>query len=254
MNKGLVWTGVGIMALSAILALIGTLSAGTFEPSDETIIHRSSGTSTFNYDIDETFLITVYAEGDVSCTNTEVSIYDDEWEYFVKDCEPAYDTDDYTYLGDAVMDYSGQFAVDSSTTIVLVNEDSLATDGFMMIGGCCLFVLGLILLIIGLATGGAKNQSVLIMDPTMMQGQIIVPQQTQMVMPQQTQMGQPHYPQQQVAPQPIHRDLETTVEHNTETNYSTWDNQQSAACFWRIAASFGATTIWQQRFSGFFSK
>ena len=226
MKKGLVWTGVVIMVFSIVLALIGTFSANSFEPSNETIIHRSSGTSTFNYDMEETFLITVYAEGDVSCLNAEVSIYDGNWEYFVKDCEPAFDTDDYTYLGDALMDYSGEFTVNSSTPIVLVNEDSLATDGFLMIGGCCLFVLGLILLIIGLAIGGSGgNQSVLIMDPAMMQGQIIVPQQTHMVIPQQTHMGQPHYPQQQVAPQPIHYGLETTVVPNTETDYSTWDNQ-----------------------------
>ena len=163
MNKWLVISGGVCIFLGIIAAIIGLASSMNFE-AEENILHNTkTDGSTFEYDGD-TIIVAVYAVGDVGCTDFEVTIIDDGDDFFVRDCDSYYDTQDYTYLGEADLRVEGNYEIESTGDIVLVSQDSIGGYGVVMIGGggCCF--IGVILLIVGLVIG--KNKSA--------QGQMII--------------------------------------------------------------------------------
>ena len=163
MNKWLVISGGVCIFLGIIAAIIGLASSMNFE-AEENILHNTkTDGSTFDYDGD-TIIVAVYAVGDVGCTDFEVTIIDDGDDFFVRDCDSYYDTQDYTYLGEADLRVEGNYEIESTGDIVLVSQDSIGGYGVVMIGGggCCF--IGVILLIVGLVIG--KNKSA--------QGQMII--------------------------------------------------------------------------------
>ena len=187
--------GLGILALIISLSLAGS----AMNPQDHIIHNTETDGASFEFDGD-TLLIGVYAIGDLGCSNVEITITDDNYEYFERDCDSAYDTLDYTYLGNAVMDSRGTYEITASEEIILVDQDSLAGSGLGMIGGgsCCL--VGLIMLIIGLMMGkkNAPTGNLIVFQDPMAQ------QQAQIGMATQQPVAQYRQPvQQQVVQQPV---------------------------------------------------
>lgn len=169
MKKELVIAGCIVMVLGVFGGLVGLANGLSFDPSDS-IIHDNTESSEFVYD-GSVLLIGVYAKGDVDCASVDVSINDDTYEYFERDCDANLNTDAYTYLGEALISAEGTYRVESSAAIVLVNEDDYVTDGLVMIcGGVCCFG-GLVLLIVGLVMGpsGGPSQIMLVQQPMGMQ-------------------------------------------------------------------------------------
>ena len=165
MKKGLAITG-GALMLASILGLVFSIAGvASHGPETDNIIHdtESDGTS-FEYD-GEVILLEVYAKGDVDCYNYNIIVTDGEFDYFFPDCESSLEVNGYTYLGDLELSESGAYTIDADGEVVIVDADGLLGPIFLMCGGgfCCL--LGIILLIIGLATGQKVPQVVVFQQP-----------------------------------------------------------------------------------------
>ena len=184
MKKELVIAGGIVMVLGVLTGVVGLASAFSFDPEDS-VLHDNTESPEFVYD-GSALLIGVYAKGNVDCASVDVSINDDTYEYFERDCDSAWNTDSHTYLGEALISEAGTYRVESSSAIVLVNEDDIGTDGLVMIcGGVCCFG-GLVLLIVGLVMGpsGGPNQIMLVQQPVGLQQP--VQSQNQFFTPPQT--------------------------------------------------------------------
>lgn len=185
MNKWVVISGGICIFLGIIAAIIGLANGMDFEPEENIIHNTKTDGSTFEYDGD-TIIVAVYAVGDIGCKDFEVTIIDDGDDFFQRDCDSYYDTGDYTYLGEADLRVEGNYEIESSGDIVLVNQDSIGGYGIVMIGGggCCF--IGVILLIVGLVIGknkASQGNMIILQNP----GEI---QQFGVGLPvQQTQMG-----------------------------------------------------------------
>jgi hypothetical protein len=167
MNKIVVILGGVCIFLGIIAAIIGLASSMDFEPEENILHNTKTDGSTFGYDRD-TVIVAVYAVGDVGCKDFEVTIIDDGYDFFERDCDDYYDTLDYTYLGEADLRVEGNYEIESSGDIVLVSQDSIGGYGLVMIGGggCCF--IGVILLIVGLVIGKNKvsqGQMIILQNP-----------------------------------------------------------------------------------------
>ena len=165
MKKGLAITG-GALMLASILGLVFSIAGvASHGPETDNIIHdtESDGTS-FTYD-GEVILLEIYAKGDVDCYNYNVIVTDGEFEYFYPDCETGTEVNGYTYLGDLELAGPGDYTIEADGDVVIVDADGLLGPIFLMCGGgfCCL--LGIILLIVGLATGKKVPQVVVFQQP-----------------------------------------------------------------------------------------
>ena len=165
MKKGLAIAG-GALMLASIFGLVFSIAGiASHGPDDDNIIHdtESDGTS-FTYD-GEVILLEVYAKGDVDCYNYNIIVTDGEFDYFYPDCESGIEVNGYTYLGDLELSESGAYTIEADGELVIVDADGLLGPIFLMCGGgfCCL--LGIILLIIGLATGQKVPQVVVFQQP-----------------------------------------------------------------------------------------
>jgi len=201
MKKGLT-IGGGICLGVGLLTLIisSTAAVSAMKPQDHILHNTETGGGSFEFDGD-TITIGVYAIGDHACSNVEITITDDNYEYFERDCNSAYDTPDYTYLGNAIMDSQGTYEISASEEIILVDRDSLAYAGLAVLagGGCCL--VGLTLLVVGLAMGrnNASTGNFIVFQDPMAQQQA----QIGMVSQQPDTQYQQQPIQQQVIQQPI---------------------------------------------------
>lgn len=228
MKKGLVIAGSIIAGLCMIIAVITFYSAMDFKPNSQNIMHDTSENGdSFNFNQDDSYVIYVYAIGDVDCSQFEISITDEIYEYFDRNCGDGdlYTTNDYTFLGDLTVDETGTYEISSEGDVIIVNANDVGTDGFISIASCGCCLIGLILLIVGLATGKSKPQVMMIQpDGTVMavQGQFvqqqpmsgqIISQPQQMNAQTQQFVTQP----QQNNPQPQETALEEySFEHKNE--------------------------------------
>jgi hypothetical protein len=203
MNKSVVISGGVCLVLGMIAAIIGLISGMDFEPEENILHDTKTDGSTFGYDGD-TLIVAVYAVGDVGCKDFEVTIIDDGYDFFERDCDNYYDTLDYTYLGEADLLVEGNYEIESSGDIVLVSQDSIGGYGLVMIGGggCCF--IGVILLIVGLFIGknkASQNQMVILQNPGDLEQfgiEMVAVQQPQQAMqqPQQAMQQAMQQPQQ----------------------------------------------------------
>ena len=180
MNKGLAITG-GAMILFSIFGFIFAISGFSMHgPDSENILHDTeTDGAVFEFDGDTT-LLEIYAKGEVDCYGYSVSVTDDfDEEYFYQNCEGGTDVSGYTYLGDLDVVEVGDYAIDAQSDIVIIDADGLFGPIFAMCGGgvCCL--VGILLLIIGLATGKKVPQVVVFQQPggTMAQANLTTVQQ-----------------------------------------------------------------------------
>ncbi|PXY72010.1 MAG: hypothetical protein CXX81_29955 [Methanobacteriota archaeon] len=224
MNKAVAISGGVCLIIGLLGFIIGLNSTMGFEPQENIIHNTKTDGSTFGYDRD-TLVIAVYAVGDVGCRDFEITIVDDGYDYFERDCDSSFGTLDYTYLGIANLDAVGNYEIESSGDIVLVSHDSVGGYGMVMIGGggCCF--IGVILLIVGLLIGNNKasdGQTLVLQNPADLQQvgigmavqQPTVQYQQQAV--QQPQMANQQWIQQPNPTVPTNQPVvEPAVEHST---------------------------------------
>lgn len=222
MKKGLVISGSILSVICLIVASVTFFSAMDFKPNSSNIMHDTSENgNTFQFSEGDSFVIYVYAIGDVDCNQFEISISDELYEYFDRDCSSGdlYDTSEYTYLGDALIEETGSYEIDSQGDVIIADANDVGTDGLISIASCGCCFIGLILLIVGLVTGKRKPQVVMIQpDGTLMpvQGQVVQQQMAGQMMNNQPQqiISQP----QQYIPQP----QETVVEEYSFEQKNDW--------------------------------
>ena len=219
MKKGLVISGSILSGICLIVAAVTFFSAMDFKPNSSNIMHDTSENgNTFQFSEGDSFVIYVYAIGNVNCEQFELSITDEMYEYFERDCSSGdlYDTSEYTYLGDLVIEETGSYEISSQGDIIIADANEVGTDGLISIASCGCCVLGLILLIIGLATGKRKPQVMMVQpDGTVMavQGQFV--QHGQIISQPQQIVTQP----QQYIAQP----QETVVEEYSFEQKNDWE-------------------------------
>ncbi len=219
MKKGLVISGSILSGICLIVAAVTFFSAMDFKPNSSNIMHDTSENgNTFQFSEGDSFVIYVYAIGNVDCNQFELSITDEIYEYFERDCSSGdlYDTSEYTYLGDLVIEETGSYEIASQGDIIIADANEVGTDGFISIASCGCCILGLILLIVGLATGKRKPQVMMVQpDGTVMavQGQFV--QHGQIISQPQQITTQP----QQYIPQP----QETVVEEYSFEQKNDWE-------------------------------
>ena len=198
MNKGLTIAG-GVCSIIGILTLvISAWYLGDYisNPTENILHNTETDGASFEYDGDN-YIIGVYAIGDHGCSKIDVSITDDAYDYFERDCDDTYNTPKYTFLGRAEIDASGTYIIESPEEIILTSQDSVAGGGLAIIagGGCC-FV-GLILLIVGMMIGkkNASTGNIIVFQDPMAQ------QQAQIGMAPQQPVAQYQQPVQQLVVQ-----------------------------------------------------
>ncbi len=230
MKKGLVIAGSIIAGVCMIIAAITFYSAMDFKPNSQNIMHDTSENgNSFTFNQDDSFVIYVYAIGSVDCSQFEISITDEIYEYFDRNCGDGdlYTTNDYTFLGDLTVDEAGTYEISAEGDVIIVNANDVGTDGFISIASCGCCLVGLILLIVGLTTGKSKPQVMMIQpDGTILQvqGQFVQQQpmsgqvnnQTQQMVAQPQQMVTQT---QQYIPQP----QETALEEYSFEQKNEWE-------------------------------
>ena len=203
MKKGLVIGGSVLSGICIIIALISLFSALGFEPEADNILHdtQTDGT-TYSFEEGDSFVLQVYAVGSVDCEAFSLSVigpYDETNEHFKPVCDEAFDTTEYTYLGDLSISQSGTYQIDAAGDIVITNANSIGFGGIISMASCGCCFIGLILLIIGLVTGKPKPQVLMVQpDGSIVQvqgnviqqntGQVISQPQQTVVQPQETSL------------------------------------------------------------------
>ena len=198
MKKGLVIGGSVLSGICIIIALISLFSALGFEPEADNILHdtQTDGT-TYSFEEGDSFVLQVYAVGSVDCEAFSLSVigpYDETNEHFKPVCDEAFDTTEYTYLGDLSISQSGTYEIDAAGDIVITNANSIGFGGIISMASCGCCFIGLILLIIGLVTGKPKPQ-VLLVQPdgsiVQVQGNVIQQNTGQVISQPQQTVAQP---------------------------------------------------------------
>ena len=187
MNKGLAITGGALMLMSIFGIIFSIAGIAGHEPDSENILHDTEfDGQTFNYD-GEVVLLEVYAKGDVDCESYRISVTDEIYDYFYKNCESQSEIDGYTYLGDLELYDAGDYIIDAEGDVVVIDADGLIAPIIVMCGGgiCCL--VGVVLLIVGLSIGRSTPQVVVFQQPD---GSIIHQANTTMAQAYQTTVQQ----------------------------------------------------------------
>ncbi len=230
MKKGLVIAGSIISVICIIILGLTIVSVMGFEPESDNILHDTSEDgNSFSFNEEDSYNLYVYAKGTVECSQFEISITDEIYEYFDRNCGDGdlYTTNDYTFLGDLTVDEAGTYEISAEGDVIIVNANDVGTDGFISIASCGCCLVGLILLIVGLTTGKSKPQVMMIQpDGTILQvqGQFVQQQpmsgqvnnQTQQMVAQPQQMVTQT---QQYIPQP----QETALEEYSFEQKNEWE-------------------------------
>ena len=222
MKKGLVIGGSILSGVCIIVALISLFAAIGFEPESDNILHdtRSDGT-TYTFEEGDSFVLQVYAVGQVDCNDFSLSVIgpgDENYEYYKPDCDDTFDTNEYTYLGDLSISQTGTYQIVATGDIVITNANSIGIGGIVSMVSCGCCFIGLILLIVGLVTGKSKPQVVMVQQDgslVAVQGQVV----------QQSMDGQIITQPQQIATQPqqyIPEPQETVVEEYSFEQKNEW--------------------------------
>jgi len=119
-------------------------------------------------EIDAFSSYSVYVKSDHSCSDTTVSIYDDEWEYFFEDCDRIMNEDGWNMVGYFSPDICCQLNVDANHEIAIVDDMVFVREGgghIIISGGlCCLGVIGVIVGIIVIVTSKPDENRVQIIN------------------------------------------------------------------------------------------
>tara|TARA_B100001115_G_C15848578_1_gene429457 strand:- start:7234 stop:7779 length:546 start_codon:yes stop_codon:yes gene_type:complete len=158
MNKFTVILGTVLIIFSMLGVFYSLNSAINLNPGPENIIYDSSVEGDVFYYSGEAILMSVYAKGNVDCNSFEVSITDGNYDFFSRTCNSVMNEDGYTYLGDLILDNTGNYQIftDNGQEIIIIDDEELAQAGLgFMFSGCICF-LGFIIAVVGLIVQGKK--------------------------------------------------------------------------------------------------
>ena len=101
-------------------------------------------------EIDAVSSYSVYVNSDFSCTDTTVSIHDEEWEYFFEDCDPIMNEPGWNMVGYFYPGVDGQLTVEAYHEIAIIH-DMVYLEAWggskllISVGLCCFGVVGAII-------------------------------------------------------------------------------------------------------------
>tara|TARA_B100001250_G_scaffold260557_1_gene224407 strand:+ start:231 stop:803 length:573 start_codon:yes stop_codon:yes gene_type:complete len=159
---------LGVSALFLVGAAVtfawGVSKAASIDVDDNAIFQGKQGT----VEIEKYSSYSVYVKSDYSCSETTVSIYDDEWEYFFEDCDRIMNEDGWNMVGYFSPDICCQLNVDANHEIAIVDDMVFVREGgghIIISGGlCCLGVIGVIVGIIVIVTSKPDENRVQIIN------------------------------------------------------------------------------------------
>ena len=163
MKKGAILTiavSTFLIILSFIIFIAGSLILDR-DLSDESIFRGDSGEVFVRYH--DTY--SVYVSDTYSCSETTVSIHDDEWEYFFEDCDFSYVEGDWRYIGYLNPDVSKSLQVESNNEIIIVNDLADASIIFTTLCSlpvCCSGIIGILIGILLLTRRDKKRKQEII--------------------------------------------------------------------------------------------
>jgi len=172
-------TAIFILGFSLLAIIVSVVASGFgiyqisegFDVEEEAVFVDTDGTiNVVNYGS-----YSVYVKSDYSCEDVTVSIYEGEWEYFYKDCDPIMNEKGWYYVGYFVSDFDGTMSIESNYQIAIVDDLVFLESGglAMLVSGgiCCLGIIGIIIAITILLT--AKDE---VNNTSLQQGFIIIDQ------------------------------------------------------------------------------
>ena len=148
MNKAAVIVlGLSLLAmLGAILAFgVGlNQSSSGLDVEGNAIFQGEQGT----VEIEASSSYSVYVNSAFSCSETTVSIHDEEWEYFFEDCESIMNEPGWNMVGYSYPGVDGQLTVEANHEIAIIDDMVYLREGggsILISGGlACLGIVGVI--------------------------------------------------------------------------------------------------------------
>jgi len=138
--------GLSLLAmLGAILAFGVWLNQHSdFDVEGNAIFQGEQGT----VEIEASSSYSVYVNSAFSCSETTVSIHDEEWEYFFEDCESIMNEPGWNMVGYSYPGVDGQLTVEANHEIVIIDDMVYLREGggsiFISGGLACLGIVGVI--------------------------------------------------------------------------------------------------------------
>ena len=165
--------GSGIVTLIAIvIAIVGVIDTMEIDVEKYSIFKGTDG----SVEVVEGGSYSVFVDDEFTCQQTEISVTDGLYEYFVSDCDSLMDEDGWRAVGVFYTDGNGNLDVQSNHEILIIDDMTYLKEGAgEALGGCCFVCIGLIGLIIG-AVWAYSSKPV----PQM----VVMPQAVQMQMQQ----------------------------------------------------------------------
>ena len=100
-------------------------------------------------EIDAVSSYSVYVNSDFSCSDTTVSIHDEEWEYFFEDCDPIMNQPGWNMVGYFYPGVDGQLTVEANHEIAIVDDRAYLKEWgasiLISVGLCCFGIVGVII-------------------------------------------------------------------------------------------------------------
>ena len=180
MKKGVAIAGGVTLLISGISLILGFVTLMGYEPNEENTLHdtRVDG-MTFNYSGDFG-LLDVFVVGDVFCFDylyeNDLQILNSSGEnVFYGNCDTEYASTEYTYVGSIDAMQAEEFTIVSEGDLVIIDGESILGSILAVCCGMVCGLVGIIALIVGLATGRNAPQVMVYEQPD---GTIYQPNQT----------------------------------------------------------------------------
>ena len=134
-----------IFVIAIILTVSGFADVMEIDVEEEAIFQGTSGT----VNVVEYGTYSVFVNDQYTCSETEVSITDSNYEYFKSNCDPSMSENGWRALGVFSSETNGQFNVVSNNEIIIIDDIVYAQEGgFAILGGggaCCCAIITLVI-------------------------------------------------------------------------------------------------------------
>ena len=180
MKKGVAIAGGVTLLVSGISLILGFVTLMGYEPNEENTLHdtRVDGMM-FNYS-GGFGLLDVFVVGDVFCFDylyeNDLQILNSSGEnVFYGNCDTEYASTEYTYVGSIDAMQAEEFTIVSEGDLIIIDGESILGSILAVCCGMVCGLVGIIALIVGLATGRNAPQVIAYEEPD---GTIYQPNQT----------------------------------------------------------------------------
>ena len=140
--------GLSLLALLGAILAFGAGMSQSWSGLDiegNAIFQGDQGT----VEIESSSSYSVYVNSAFSCSETTVSIHDEEWEYFFEDCDPIMNEPGWNMVGYFYPGVDGQLTVEANHEIAIIDDMVYLREGggsILISGGlACLGIIGVII-------------------------------------------------------------------------------------------------------------